>query len=138
MNPLLIESTEFSPKVILDATKKKFEISGESRPENAGKFYAPIIKWFEDYRKVRLAEKEKFGSLDKMVVEFKFIYFNSTSTKYIMDILKQFDTYYSQGDPLEIRWYFEKDDEDMKESGEEFAKLVNIPLKFVELENNTA
>ena len=127
MNALILESSEFTPKVTLDPSANKFEISGESRPENSGKFYEPIIGWLEQFR-----NNGKSGS--KMLFEFKFDYFNSSSAKYILDILKQLNAYHGAGGAITIKWSYDALDEDMKESGEEFAKLINVPFEFLPLE----
>ena len=131
MEAILIEPTEFSPGLILDPVNSKFEIYGESRPENARKFFEPAIKWLEDYRLNLFWQKEKFGKTQKIVFEFKFDYFNSTSGKFILDILKQLDKYFLEGYNIEIKWYHDQRDEDMKDSGGEFAKLVQTPFEFI-------
>ena len=134
MNALIIEPSDFSPKVVLDPTKNVFELSGESRPENTSKFYVPILQWLEQYQSVLYWEKDKFGqSASDKVFEFKLDYFNSTSAKFIMDLLMQLDKMAQEGYPIKVKWYYDKRDEDMKESGEEFSKLLKkLPMEFQE------
>ena len=131
MDALNIEKTEFTPQVILDDKSFKFEISGESRPENAGKFYAPIIKWLDQYQGVLFWQKNNFGQKNPHVFEFRLEYFNSTSAKYIMDILNLLDKFFAGDNDIKIKWYYDELDTDMKESGEEFARLVSVPFEFV-------
>lgn len=133
MDAILLEPTDFTPKVILDPLNFKFEISGESRPENAGKFFAPIIQWMEQYKQLMFWQKEKFGKAQPVIFEFKFDYLNSVSAKYIMDVLKQLDNYIKEGFEVTIKWYFDKRDEDMRSTGEEFAELVKVPFDFVSI-----
>lgn len=134
MNALIIEPSEFSPRVILDPTRNIFELSGESRPENTSKFYVPIIQWLEQYQGVLFWEKDKFGQSSDKTFEFKFDYFNSTSAKFIMDVLMQLDRMAQEGIPIKAKWYYDKRDEDMKESGEEFSKLLKkLPIEFIEI-----
>ena len=133
MNALIIEPSDFSPKITLDPTKNIFEFSGESRPENTSKFYTPILQWLEQYQSVLYWEKDKFGQGAQRVFEFKLDYFNSTSAKFIMDILIQLDKMAQEGYGIKARWHYDKRDEDMKESGEEFSKLLKkLPIEFVE------
>ena len=133
MNALIIDPTDFSPKIFLDPTKNIFEFSGESRPENTGKFYTPVIQWLEQYQSVLYWEKDKFGQGVQRLFEFKLDYFNSTSAKFIMDILIQLDKMAQEGYNIKARWHYDKRDEDMKESGEEFSKLLKkLPIEFVE------
>ena len=127
MNAINIPSSEFTPRVILDPAASKYEISGESRPENSGKFYEPIIQWLEQYG-------SSLNASSNIVIEFKFEYFNSSSAKYILDVLKQLNNYHSKGVAIKIKWSYDALDEDMKESGEEFAKLINVPFEFIPIE----
>ena len=134
MEALNIEKTEFTPQVILDGTVLKFEISGESRPENTGKFYDPIIKWLEQYESVLFWQKNNFGKQNRMMFDFRLEYFNSTSAKYIMDILVILDKFFTGGYDIVVTWHFDNLDTDMKEAGEEFARLVNVPFEFKTIE----
>lgn len=134
MNALIIDPTDFSPKVVFDPSKNIFEISGESRPENTSKFYIPLLEWLQQYQNVLYWEKDKFGETPIRVFEFKFDYFNSTSAKFIMDVLMQLDKMVQEGYNINARWYYDKRDEDMKESGEEFSKLLKkLSIQFVEV-----
>ncbi len=131
MDAFILEQSEFAPKVVLDPTNNTYLISGESRPENAGKFYEPIVKWLEQFQSVLLLQKEKNGKANKIVFDFSLDYFNSTSAKHLLDILKQLDTYYNEGHEVLIRWFYIEQDEDMRDSGEEFSKLINVPIELV-------
>lgn len=131
MDALILEPTEFAPKVVLDPVANKFEISGESRPENAGKFFEPIIKWLEQYQSVLFYQKGQAGKANKVTFDFSLDYFNSTSAKHILDILKHLDNYYNEGYDVLIRWFYIMEDEDMRDSGEEFSKLISVPIEFI-------
>ena len=134
MNALLIDPSDFSPKVVFDPVKNLFEISGESRPENTSKFYVPLLDWLTQYQSVLYWEKDKVANIPPKVFEFKFDYFNSTSAKFIMDVLMQLDKMAQEGYPIKAKWFYDKRDEDMKESGEEFSKLLKkLPIEFVEI-----
>lgn len=132
MDALIIESTSKSPKIILDPINLKFEIAGESRPEHATKFYEPVISWLEKYHSILLWKKSQFGKSPHLTFTFYFSYFNSTSAKFIVDILKQLEAYSAGGCDVTIKWYYDKRDEDMKESGEELSALVDVPFQFIE------
>lgn len=132
MDNLLLEATQTTPKVSLDSTSNKFEISGESRPENVSKFYAPIIKWFNQYDSVLFFQKNQYGKSQEVILKFQLDYFNSTSAKFILDIFLQVEKMNKEGYKTEIHWHYDQRDIDMKESGEEFAKLVpDLPVKYI-------
>ncbi|MBA3705620.1 MAG: DUF1987 family protein [Bacteroidetes bacterium] len=87
MDSLIIAQTEDSPAVTLDTTTNHFIISGESRPENTGKFYAPIIDWLIKFENILYYQKNESNDKFALAFTFKLDYFNSTSSKYILDII---------------------------------------------------
>ncbi len=133
MDAIILEPTATTPKVIIDPSKDKFEISGESRPENAAKFYTPIIAWFDNYKSVLYFQKESFGKAKSVNMDFKLEYFNSTSAKFILDIFYQLEKIKKDGFEVEVIWNYDARDTDMKESGEEFSSYVpGLAVKYVE------
>ncbi len=131
MEILNIAPTENSPMVILDPFSLNFVIEGESRPENVGKFYEPIIQWLKQFHSVLFWQKSKYEASAKIVFDFKMNYFNSTSAKYLLDILRLIDMCHADGCSVVINWHYDQRDEDMKESGEEFAELIDADFQFV-------
>lgn len=125
MKPLIITGTEYSPEIAFNPDTAVFSVSGESRPEDAGKLYSTVLKWLEEY----LAESNKNATTLRF--EFKLLYFNTVSAKYILEILRLLHTGHSQGRDIQIVWHYKAKDEDIMESGEEFARLVNLPFEFV-------
>lgn len=133
MDPIQLEATATTPHVILDPSNNKFEISGESRPENAAKFYSTIISWFENYASVLYFQKHEFGKSKTMTLEIKLDYFNSTSAKFILDIFYQLEKIHKQNCEVEIVWNYDTRDTDTKESGEEFAQYVpDLKVRYCE------
>jgi hypothetical protein len=130
MKPLIIKGTEYSPKIIFNPELLKFEISGESRPEDAGKLFGSVLRWLEEY----LAAKKTAKNSPRLKINFEFnlFYFNTVSAKYVLEILRILHLSFSEGSEIKVLWYYKVKDEDMKESGEEFAKLVNIPFEFIQ------
>ncbi|TAL63108.1 MAG: DUF1987 domain-containing protein [Bacteroidetes bacterium] len=128
MNALFVESTELTPKIVFDPINLKFEISGESRPESGGKFYVPLEKWLNQYQ-LHLIELKKAGKAPSFIFKMKFEYFNSSSSKYIYDLLTQIVEMFAAGIDVKIHWHYDSRDTDMEEAGEEFAKLNTFPVK---------
>ena len=67
---------------------------------------------------------------DKTVFNFKLVYFNTASSKLLLDILLILEEIYEEQrrtSPLA----FPDDDEDMEEAGEEYADIVEIPFEQV-------
>jgi len=127
MQALIIAGTESSPNIIFDAEKNIFEMKGESRPENAKAFYDPVIEWMKNF----CTEALQKGSLkEKVVLCVFFDYFSSSSAKYLMNIFARLDELHKNNIPVEIKWIYSEIDIEMKESGEEFKKLLTLPFKF--------
>lgn len=127
MDALIINPTEYSPRVIFDPGAGSYEIVGESRPEDARAFYEPILTWLDDFRTHLSSNKDESKKYElKIVLE----YFNSTSAKFVLDLLMRIDQIVADGNNFTVDWHYEEIDEDMKSSGEEFDKLTTVPFKF--------
>ena len=71
-----------------------------------------------------------------MTFQFKLTYFHSTSAKFIADILHLLDSFYMDGFDMRVKWYYHKEDLEMKESGEEYIKMmVKLPIKLISYED---
>lgn len=132
MNKLIIEQTSNSPKVILDPENSKFEISGESRPENVNELYMPILEWFDTFDR-ELSTDKYLDNKDQLEFNFNFEYFNSISAKFILDIFKKIGKLRTKEDGILVKWHYEKDDEDMLEVGKEMSRLVRFPFDYIRL-----
>ncbi len=122
MNALLIEEKISTPKVVLDKDKGLFEISGHSLPEDVLDFYTPIIKWIEEYLKQPNKQTQ---------FHFRLIYFNSSSSKIILDLLNILNEAALKGIEIEIFWHYLEMDEDMLATGKEFNKILNMPFHYL-------
>ncbi len=65
------------------------------------------------------------------LTDFKMVYFNTASSKMILDIMMKFEEMYQDGKDVLIRWFYPEDDEDMQEAGEEYADMVDVPFEQV-------
>lgn len=126
MDPIKIEGTPKTPTVIFDAEKGSVEIKGRSIPENSIEFYKPLIDWLEDYMK----EPKELTQVD-----IQLEYFNTSSSKCILDVFKKLEAIYKGGNEVVINWHYEEDDEDMLEAGEDYQSIIKIPFKMMEIED---
>ncbi len=124
MDVIKIQGTDDTPQVTLDATSEVpyMEISGRSLPEDVVTFYAPILEWLDDYAE---------NTLEKTVFNFKLEYFNTASSKLLLDILLKLEDIHEDGHEVLVRWHFPDDDEDMEEAGEEYEDIVEVPFEQV-------
>ena len=125
METLRIEMTDDSPLVVLDKENSRFEISGKSLPENVVEFYRPVLDWLRAYRKDPNPETE---------FTIKLIYFNTASSKMILDILMFLEEMAGEGHQVKIRWLSLTSDEDMQEAGKEYEEMVDLPFEHLTYE----
>ncbi len=122
MEDIQIEGTPKTPSVKFIASEGSLEIKGRSIPENSIEFYKPLMDWIEQYS----ASPQK-----ETVVNIQLEYFNTSSSKCILDLFKKLEVI---NDQIVINWYYEEDDEDMLEAGEDYDAIINIPFKMIEIE----
>jgi hypothetical protein len=122
MEPLDIKATNDTPRVVFDPDNDLFEISGRSLPEDVVSFYQPVIDWLDHY---------KTNPLPKTEFIFKYIYFNTATSKLVQDILFRLEGLRETGHEVNIFWYYEQDDEDMYDMGLEFKENINLPFEII-------
>ena len=122
VEPLIIEATAKTPKIIFDPVDNFFEISGRSLPENVVKTYDPVLKWIDAY-------------IDKIStpveINFRMDYLNSASAKMVSLILTKFEEFYQAGNKIQVNWYYFFDDDDIQSEGEIYAMLKKVPIKLI-------
>jgi hypothetical protein len=116
MENLIIKATKSSPAIHLDAQTRILEITGESYPENAAKFYAPIFEWID------LFFRQKNGP--PVTVNITLHYFNSSSSKILMDIFDRFEKAQADGTPIIVNWRYHEENDTAVECGEEFKEGI--------------
>lgn len=98
------------------------ELKGRSIPENSIEFYKPLIDWLDEYAKTATSDTNVHVQLE---------YFNTSSSKCLLDFFKRLE---GLGNRVTIHWYYEQDDEDMLEAGEDYEAIINVPFKMIEVE----
>lgn len=121
MENLEIEKTKFSLHIHCDVNTGKCAMIGSSYPENAFEFFTPVLLWMERYI------SEKAGPL---ALELRLEYLNTSSSKCILDLFKMLEDYRRQDGDVNVIWYYEQDDEDMMETGEEFLEDLKLPFEL--------
>lgn len=122
MRKIAYDETPDSLEVTLDKEKSRFEFYGKSLPENCNEFFNPILDWFTEYLK---------APNNETIVTFKLDYFNTSSSKKLLEIFFKLQELHKQKKSVIINWYYQKDDDDMRESGEAFAEMIIIPFKVI-------
>jgi len=123
MEPIIIEKTEETPAIHLDAQNQIFSFADTSWPEDANKFYQPILDWFSNYFQNPNIETN---------IEFKMEYFNTASSKQIARLLTLIEKF-SEIHNIKIKWYYHCDDADMQKAGARYAKLLKVNFDLIEI-----
>ena len=121
IKPYSQDGTHDTPKVILDKSLDAFLIQGRSMPEDASYIFRPIHHWLKEY-------SEDPNPLTRL--EFDLEYFNSSTLKELIRILRFFEEMKKEGHTIEIVWCFEDGDDLMEIKGEELKSIIKIPFKM--------
>lgn len=124
MESLSIEGTAKTPTIKFDGELGVIEIKGRSIPENSIEFYKPLVDWLDKYGKAA-------KPLTKVNVQLE--YFNTSSSKCILDVFKKLEGIHKSNNEVIINWYYEEDDEDMLEAGEDYESIIRVPFKMIEI-----
>ncbi len=122
MKNLKLEATKYTPEINLDVAGS-ISLVGKSYPENTFEFYAPIIKWLEEYFEGTPSETT--------VVNMEIIYFNSSSSKLFFDFFDLLEENSSEN-KIEINWIYDEENESAEEAGEDFIEdFEDLNIKLV-------
>ena len=123
MENLLIRGTIRTPDIDFNINGN-IRIKGRSIPEDAGLFYNSLYSWVFRYC---------MNPLSETVVYLELEYMNSSSTKSILQILRELVATTRNGNnTLVINWYYELGDEDICEKGEYFQSILGHQFVFIE------
>ncbi len=114
-------STFFIPTVSFNAQTGYCKIEGESYLENTWEFYDKLTNWLKAY-----AEQKK-----PIAFNFKLTYFNTSSSKGILDILFFLKEYEAEGNPVTVNWYYPEDDEDNLAEAEDFIADSELEMNLI-------
>jgi hypothetical protein len=126
MDSIFIEGTPKTPNISFDSGKGALLLKGRSIPENSIEFYKPLVDWLEAYSN---------SPQPKTVCDIQLEYFNTSSSKCLLDLFKKMENMSKSGNEIIINWYYEEDDEDMLEAGEDYQSIINVPFKMIEMQD---
>ena len=120
MKDLIIKETEKTPSVTL-STNGILKIEGRSIPEDAAKFFKPLLDWTKEF------------TANEIRVDIKLEYFNTSSSKFILEMLRLLENNPNNKNII-VNWFYEEGDLDVLESGQYFESIIGIPFKYIEYE----
>jgi uncharacterized Fe-S radical SAM superfamily protein PflX len=116
MKNLIIEPTENTPavKFLIDG---RLSIEGRSLPNNVPAFYHPLIEWVKNIK------------VETVVMDINLEYYNSISSKKLLEIMKILDAKNCLKEFI-VKWHYEIEDEESLEKGEIFEEKLKT-AKFI-------
>lgn len=120
---MFLEKSKITPQINFNKEEGILEILGRSIPENSVGFYEPILSALIRYVETPAA---------KTTVTIQLDYFNTSSSKSILEILKKIELIAKKGFEVEVNWLFDEDDEDMIEAGEAYDAIVKVPFNIIQ------
>lgn len=124
MEPYHLPATDKTPAVHFNPAQGLLEIAGCSIHENADGFFRPLLRQVEAYARQPAPET---------LVRITLTYFNSSSAKYVLDLLKLLDEAHASGlGQVAVEWCYAPGDLDMQEAGQDYRGLLEMPVKLVE------
>ena len=121
MSTIQLEGTAKTPNIAFHDAPMSMAISGRSIPENTIAFYTPLLEWVDEHLKGG-------GTLE---VSIRLEYFNTSSSKCLMDLLRRVEQSPAEATVL---WYYEEEDEDMLEAGEDYDAIIDMPFRLIATE----
>jgi hypothetical protein len=125
MEKYVLDGTVKTPDVSFDNTSGVLELRGRSIPENSVEFYGPLNTWLDEYAK---------APATKTVMDVKLEYFNTSSSKCILDLFKKLEKMNGNSTQVTVNWYYEAYDEDMAEAGEDYRAIIELPFAIIEVD----
>jgi len=122
MDNLQIEAKNDTPAVDFHSETGVLVLKGESYPENPIDFFEPLMNWIAQYI------QEIHGPL---TLNITISYLNTSSSKCMLDLLEALDNYYEAEGKVLLNWFYEEDDEDMQETGEDLCEDLELPYTLI-------
>ena len=126
MTNIEIEGTKQTPAISFNASTGVLKLSGRSIPENTFEFFNPVLLWLDEYNLV---------AKDETIINVKLEYFNTSSSKYILEIFKRLKGILNDGKKVSVKWYYDEDDEEMMETGEDYQDVSELPFEILVIED---
>jgi hypothetical protein len=125
MKDLYIDRSSKTP-LISAKTQGKIELTGISVPEDSFELFSPLTNWMNEYEKNPAENTDVVIRLD---------YFNTSTAHVLLKVFRVVEALYKKGRKVRIQWFYEKDDPEMEESGEDYRALLSCPFEMVSIDH---
>ena len=123
MDELILQKEPRTPSVRFNKDGE-LRIEGRSTPENTVEFYEPLIIWLKEFKKTKPTSLNLHISLE---------FFNTSSGKLLINMFKIIEKFKTESFEPSIFWYYDENDEDMFQAGQDFQSILKIPFHVVQI-----
>ncbi|MEA2043223.1 MAG: DUF1987 domain-containing protein [Bacteroidota bacterium] len=120
------EDELYRPRVHFNADQGVCTIEGESYIEDINEFYDPLIDWLKEYTQIQHTT---------LIFNFKLTYYNTSSSKKIIEMLKVLKHFKQKNGVLSINWYYSKEDTDIIEDAEDFMIISGLQFNLKKIDH---
>lgn len=119
-----IEGSPTRPSLLFNAASAEWIISGRCYHNDPQSVFAPVFAWLESLEQ-QCAHECRF--------QFRLEFFDTASYKVLLDMLAELKRRIATCTirELSIKWFYEVDDEDMRESGETLMEASHLPFELI-------
>ncbi len=100
------------------------KISGESFMEETGVFYAPLVEWVREYA----------GKHDRITFTCSLTYYNTSTSKWLLALLKEIREMEKNGGQVDVIWYYTPDDTDMNDDIMDYMVDTRLKIRLTPFE----
>jgi hypothetical protein len=132
MRNLHIKQTLNTPEIKFSPDENFFLIQGTSSPEDVRALYYPVIEWIRIFvDDILNGEYKIYNGKSPIDFQIDLTYFNSSSAKFFFDILMELKRIPHETCPVVVKWYYDVEDIDMKDAGNDIAMLVEMEFNYI-------
>lgn len=121
---LHIMATAETPLVIYNKGTATLEMKGRSILKDVTDFYLPVMQWFNF---ILIQKPPAFRAV------FAMEYFNTHSSRVLLEMVRNMEKLQNAGGKVLIDWYYEEEDEEMKDFGEDLGHITRVPIRLQSL-----
>jgi len=122
MKKIIIKETENTPGVLIDYKKKAIKFKGRITTNETNEFWEPLF--------LKIDEFLNYNVRHKITVSFLLYLFSTANKNYLNKFFFKLKEKIDSGSKIEIKWFYEENDEDILYDGELFSEINEIPIQL--------
>ncbi len=118
---IIFHESENTPMVVASWEQGTIDFSGIANPDDVFLIFKPLYKWLDLY----------FSSnKNHLTINFQLEYINNSFSLAILDLFRQLNTKFEEGIRIQVNWYYNSNEEDMLEQGEDYKDMAKFPFEM--------